>query len=167
MNPVFNSPVVCNAGPLIALARIEIAWLPFRLFPEVVVPEEVREELFVLDSPDRTHLAEVLKDARIHPRQTFPDRMLVAELDSGEAAVIAAAVLPGHPSVILDERKARRIATRVYGLEVKGSCGLLVEAKARGQIEKVRPYLEGMVHGGYFISPSLMAACLAAAGERD
>lgn len=167
MNPMFNSPVVCNAGPLIALARVEIAWLPFRLFPLVIVPEEVKEELFVLESPDRTHLTEVLKEARIHPRQSPPDRLLLAELDCGEAAVIAAAVQLGHPSVILDERKARRIATRVYCLEVKGSCGLLVEAKARGHIEKVRPYLEGMIHGGYFIGPHLMAACLAAAGEQE
>ncbi len=79
--------------------------------------------------------------------------------------MIAAALQLGHPSVILDERKARRVATRVYGLQVKGSSGLLVEAKARGLIEKVRPYLDGMIQGGYFLGPKLVEACLAAAGE--
>ncbi len=166
MNSMFASPVVCNTGPLIALARVEIAWLPFRLFPEVIIPEEVREELFVRESPDQAHLTEVLKEARIHPRQQKPDRLLLAELDSGEAAVIAAAVQLGLPSVILDERKARRVATHVYGLQVKGSSGLLVDAKARGLIKTVRPYLDGMIQGGYFIGPNLMAACLAAAGEQ-
>jgi len=70
MNTIFRSPVVCNTGPLIGLARIEMAWLPFRLFPEVVVPEEVRQELLVRASPDRQQLAEALAQARIHPCQT-------------------------------------------------------------------------------------------------
>lgn len=165
MNPLFATPAVCNTGPLIALARVELAGLPFQLFPEVVIPEEVREELFVRESPDQMHLAEAMKCARIHPRQSEPDRLLLAELDVGEAAVIATAVLLGYPTVILDERKARRIASHVYGLQVKGSSGLLVEAKARGLIEKVRPYLDGMIQGGYYIGPNLFAACLSAAGE--
>lgn len=49
MNPIFTAPVVCNAGPLIGLARVNLAWLPFRLFPEVIVPDEVRAELLVGD----------------------------------------------------------------------------------------------------------------------
>ena len=45
MNSVFLSPVVCNTGPLIGLARIHLEWLPFQMFPEVIVPDEVRQEL--------------------------------------------------------------------------------------------------------------------------
>lgn len=92
MNPAFLAPVVCNTGPLIGLARIHLEWLPFRMFSEVIVPEEVRQELLVKDSPDRQQLARVLEQARIHPRQIQPDRLLLAELDEGEAAVIAAAL---------------------------------------------------------------------------
>ena len=165
MNPIFMSPTVCNTGPLIGLARVEMAWLPFRLYAEVVVPEEVRQELLIRESPDLQQLEKVLSHARIQPLQERPERLLRAELDSGEAAVIATALQLGLPSVILDERKARRIASRVYGLEVKGTAGLLVEAKNRGLIESVRPCLEGMIQGGYFIGPNLVAACLAAAGE--
>jgi predicted nucleic acid-binding protein len=43
MKSVFLSRVVCNAGPLIGLARINLEALPFQLFPEVIVPEEVRQ----------------------------------------------------------------------------------------------------------------------------
>lgn len=165
MNTIFRSPVVCNTGPLIGLARIEMAWLPFRLFPEVVVPEEVRQELLVGASPDRQQLAEALAEAHIHPCQGLPDRLLRAELDIGEAAVISAALELGISAVIIDERKARRVASYVYGLQVKGTAGLLVEAKNRGMIETVRPYLDGMIQGGYFLGPNLVAACLNAAGE--
>jgi len=165
LSPIFTAPVVCNAGPLIGLARIDLAWLPFRLFPEVIVPEEVRRELLVRDSPDHSQLKEALEQARIHPGQTGQDLLLQAELDSGEAAVIAVALQLGLTTVLLDEKKARRIATHAYGLTVKGTAGLLVEAKNRGLIETVRPCLEGMIRGGYFLGPKLVAACLAAAGE--
>jgi len=159
------SPAVCNASPLIGLARVDMAWLPFRLFPEVVVPEEVRQELLVKESPDRQQLDKVLEQARIHPCQGQPNRLLCAELDSGEAAVISAALQLGLSCVIFDERKARRVASHVYGFQVKGTAGLLVEAKNRGMIETVRPYLTGMIQGGYFLGPNLVATCLAAAGE--
>jgi hypothetical protein len=86
-------------------------------------------------------------------------------LDTGEAAVISTALELGPSSVILDERKARRIASHVYGFQVKGTAGLLVEAKNRGMIETVRPYLIGMIQGGYFLGPNLVAACMVAAGE--
>jgi predicted nucleic acid-binding protein len=86
-------------------------------------------------------------------------------LDEGEASVISAAVRLGLSTVILDERKARRVASSVYGLHTKGTAGLLVEAKNRRMIESVRPHLEGMIQHGYFLGPNLVAACLAAAGE--
>lgn len=159
------TPVVCNTGPLIGLARVQLADLPWQLFSEVIVPEEVREELLATDSPDRIQIEKVLKKATVHPRQTTPDPLLRAELDSGEAAVISAALQLGLSSLILDERKARRVATQVYGLQVKGTAGLLVEAKNRGLIDAVRPRLDGMIQGGYFLGPKLLEACLAAAGE--
>ncbi len=165
MNPTFSQPVVCNTGPLIGLARINLEWLPFQMFPEVIVPDEVCNELLNNDSPDREQLARALKQAKIHPFQGQADRLLLAELDAGEAAVILAALKLGVSTVLLDERKARRIAARVYGLRVKGTAGLLVEAKNRGLIAAVRPCLEAMVEGGYFLGPSLIAACLVAAGE--
>jgi hypothetical protein len=165
MSFLFTSPVVCNTGPIIGLARVQMEDLPSRLFPEVIVPEEVRDELLVSDSPDRAEIEAMLGSVRIHPRQPKPDLLLQAELDSGEAAVISAAISLGLPSVVLDERKARRVASQIYGLQVKGTAGLLIEAKSRGMIDAVRPYLEGMIEGGYFLGPALVAACLTAAGE--
>lgn len=165
MNPIFAAPAVCNAGPLIGLARVDLESLPFRLFPGVIIPEEVRSEILVGDSPDHPQLALVLKTARIHPPAANPNPLLQAELDSGEAAVISAALELGLSAVVLDEKKARRIAAHAYGLNVKGTAGLLVEAKRQGLIGSVKPYLEGMIQGGYFLGPGLVDACLAAAGE--
>lgn len=165
MSSFFSSAAVCNTGPLIGLARVQMAQLPLLLFPEVIVPEEVRQELMATDSPDHIQLEKMLERARVLPPQAKPDPLLQAELDVGEAAVISVAQQRGLSSVILDERKARRVASQVYGLQVKGTAGLLLEAKSRGLIESVGPYLEGMIRGGYFLGPRLVAACLAAAKE--
>ena len=165
MNPIFDAPVVCNAGPLIGLARVNLAWLPFRLFPEVIVPEEVRVELLVKDSPDRIQLIKALEEARIYQCLGNPDPLLNAELDTGEAAVIATALELGLSAVVLDEKKARRIAAHIYNLSVKGTAGLLVEAKRRNLIQAVKPCLDGMIQGGYFLGPNLVSSCLDAAGE--
>jgi len=48
---------------------------------------------------------------------------------------------------------------------VKGTGGLLVDAKKEGIISHVAPYLDGMIQAGYFLGDSLVKACLLAAGE--
>ena len=165
MSSFFSSAAVCNTGPLIGLARVQLERLPLQLFPEVIVPEEVRRELMATDSPDRIQLERMLEGARVLPPQAKPNPLLQTELDTGEAAVISAAQQLGLSTVILDERKARRVASQVYGLQLKGTAGLLLEAKRLGLIESVGSYLDGMIRGGYFLGPRLVAACLAAAKE--
>lgn len=142
-----------------------MAELPFQLFPKVYVPEEVADELLVADSPDASDMRSVLIRAEVIPARPDIEPLLVAELDRGEAAVIAAATTLEVGSVVIDERKARRIASTVYGLTVRGTAGLLLEGKRRGLIPAVRPCLEGMISGGYFISNAVVAACVNAAGE--
>jgi hypothetical protein len=43
--------------------------------------------------------------------------------------------------VVIDEKRGRRIADQVYGLPVKGTAGLLVEAHRRGLLNDVRTTL--------------------------
>ena len=81
-----------------------MAWLPFSLFPKVIVPDEVRRELLVRDNGDRDQIEQVLKLAQAHDCMIAPDPLLLAELDAGEASVIAAALKLGISAVIIDER---------------------------------------------------------------
>jgi predicted nucleic acid-binding protein len=157
--------VVCNTGPLIGLAQVGLEMLPFQLYPEVVLPSTVRDELLAKPTRDQGKLIAALKHATIYQCKNPPDALLVAELDDGEAEVINAAHELGLTNVLIDERKARRIASRIYQLHVKGTAGLLVDAKKEGIIPRVAPYLDGMIQAGYFLGPSLVEACLKAANE--
>jgi len=58
-----------------------------------------------------------------------------------------------------------RIAQHVYGLPVKGTAGILVEAQRQGLISGVRPRLLELRTAGYFIADSVIAAACQAAGE--
>jgi uncharacterized protein len=161
----FTRTVVCNTGPLLALSRVGQVGLLARLFPEVIVPMEVIEELLQTPHGDVAILRRELAQFRQLTTPAEPDPLLSAQLDAGEAAVLATAMKLGHLPVLLDERKGRRIATHVYHLPLVGTGGLLVAAKQRGLIPQVRPLLDGMVAAGYHLGPILIAECLRRAKE--
>lgn len=71
----------------------------------------------------------------------------------------------GARLVILDDRKARRIAEQAYRLPVKGSAAVLVDARKAGLVKEVRPLLKLMVEKGYFLSERLCERACFEAGE--
>ena len=64
---------------------------------------------------------------------------------------------------IIDEKRGRRIAQQIYGLPVKGTAGLLVEAHRRGLLDDVRVTLLSLKEAGYFLSDAVIEAACAAA----
>jgi uncharacterized protein len=157
--------VVCNSGPLIGLAGIGQLELLAELYSRVLIPEAVRLE--ILGSQRFTHQAAVLSPAWLEVRRVArgPDPLLQSELGKGEAEVIALAREVRSERVLIDERKGRRIAAMVYGLNVTGTGGILVAGKRVGLVPAVRPLLAAMKQNGYFLAEGLVAAICHAAGE--
>jgi len=157
---------VINAGPLVALSLLDQLNLLPALFNECWVPQTVFNEVAVagIGKPGAKslHGADWLARVRVSP---IPDPLLVMELDVGEAEVISLARQLSPCMAIIDERRGRRIAQHVYGLPVKGTAGILVEAQRRGLISGVRPRLLELRTAGYFIADSVIAAACQAAGE--
>lgn len=92
-----------------------------------------------------------------------PGPLVGGGLDPGEASVIALARTLLPCLAIIDERRGRRIAQQIYGLPVKGTAGLLVEARRRGFVGELRPMLDQLKAAGYFLADSVIdAACQAA-----
>lgn len=134
--------VVVNSGPLIALSLIgQLDLLP-TLYSECWVPQTVFNEVSVagIGKPGGSSLQTAEWQSRIKPG-IKPDPLLVVDLDAGEAEVISLALKLSPCMAIIDERRGRRIARHVYGLSVKGTAGVLVEAHRRGIIPRVRPLL--------------------------
>ena len=164
MADFFAHPIVCNTGPLIALSRTNLGHLLPKLFTRVITTQTVVAELTAKDAGDASAVRQTLAHVEVVSTST-PDPLLVTELDAGEASVIQAARDHGITGVLIDERRARRIAAEAYHLEVRGTCAVLLRAKREGLLPSIKPVLETLVSNGYFIGPQLMMECLRQAGE--
>lgn len=161
-----DGPVVTNSGPLIALASVGQLDLLHGLYSEVLVPEAVWRE--VTEAGAGRPGARELTLASWTTRTVLdppPDRLLTEELGAGEAEAIALAVRREARLLLIDDRRARRVAELAYGLRVKGVAGIVVAAKHKGLIATVRPLLEVMQVRGYYLSPRLINRACIEAGE--
>jgi hypothetical protein len=88
---------------------------------------------------------------KVQKLQTSLSPALRGILDVGEASVIQLASDIKTDFVLIDERKARKIARSMYGLKVIGTARILVEAKKRGMVETMKDLLDEMRAAGYWI----------------
>ena len=155
---------VINSGPLVALSLAGRLDLLPALFGEFWIPDLVFSEVAIagLGRPGADALTDERWTSHVCPSPE-PDPLLIAELDPGEAAVIALARSLTPCLAIIDEKRGRKIAHQVYGLPVKGTAGLLVEAYRRGLLSDVRATLLDLKRAGYFLSEAVIEAACAAA----
>ncbi|MCY4028959.1 MAG: DUF3368 domain-containing protein [Acidobacteria bacterium] len=161
-------PVVSDTGPLIALARAQRLDLLRRLYRRVVVPPAVRDELAIgSDRPGAQRLADALSAGWLSVGSLVSDLATIELrqlLDPGEAEAIALAEQLDARFLVIDDAAGRRIARR-RGVTVMGVAGVLLSAKAGGTLVAVKPVLVEMASAGYHLSPRLVSAVLARAGE--
>ena len=161
--------IVCDASPLIVIAKTGLIPVLNRMADEVIVPETVHSEATIdLTLPGGEAIRAAVKAGHIQVRpgivrpDSDPDEEL-SGLDAGERAAIHLAHALQCP-VLMDERRGRRAARR-RGLTVIGSAGLLLQAKERGLIPALAPILERWRQSGYFLSATLVKEVLERAGE--
>lgn len=157
-------PVILNNTPLVALWQIECWDILRELFGEVLIPAAVHAEFLAVDAVSRN---EALARANWINVATLADAKLAlvfTSLDTGEAEVLALALETGARLVVLDERKARRMAYRL-GLPLTGTIGVILLAKQRGLINRIGPLLEQLIENGLFVDSELVAEALRLADE--
>lgn len=162
-----NGKAICNTGPIIALSMIDRIDILRHVFEFIAVPEEVHSEILE-GGATNAGLANYRKAQwiKVVALSSPVDPLLRTSLDPGEAAVIGLARELNAHVVVVDERKARKIARTVYGLHVIGSARVLVEAKRRGLLDNIGSELQTMRDGGYWIGDSIVDAALKKGGER-
>lgn len=157
-----KAQIVINASPLIAFARMGaldiIGQLPF----DFVCPQQVKDELD--EGAARGYVAIAPAWLRVMPLSSPMSPLILASLDSGEAAVIQLALEQSVIQVCLDELKGRRAASAA-GLRVIGSLGMIIRAKTLGLISEARPLIEKAMSEGIFYHPNLVQQVLNALGE--
>ena len=164
--------VIADAGPLIALARIEALYLLRQLFGRVCITTTVRDEILPAKAAfaDADLLVRTLAEGWIDvvevPQADY--RPLNPGVDAGEASSIQVANRwreAGDAVLLMMEDRAGRLEAKSRGLALIGSAAVIGLAKTEGLVSAARPLLEQMVAAGYFIGPSVVSAVLADIGE--
>jgi len=90
---------------------------------------------------------------------------LQQELDAGEAEAIVLALETRAELLLMDEHLGRETA-RHLGLRHTGLIGVLIEAKRKGLISKVKPHLDALRDvAGFRVSDALYRRVLQDEGE--
>ncbi|MBZ0118388.1 MAG: DUF3368 domain-containing protein [Sandaracinaceae bacterium] len=154
---------VIDSSVVIALVAVDQLHLLDAFFSEVRVPLEVYQHELAAKraakEPDELRrLSRITMELHVHP---VPDA--ASMLGRGEQQAIAAAL--AHDAMLLvDERRARRVAQELH-IEVRGTLGILLEGKRRGLIPLVGPFVAELLRGGFRLSDDLVRSVLQAAGE--
>jgi len=146
--------VVTNTTCLIGLERIGRLELLPQVFPVVFAPRAVQAEIGMTVSWLQVT---VVKNLAVVAA-------LRTQMDIGEAEVLALAIELGNVVVILDDKKARRVASQV-GLSVIGTVGMLLRAKRQGIIPEIKPLLQALDEANFRLADALRQNALRLAGE--
>lgn len=92
--------------------------------------------------------------------------ILETQIDKGEASAIALAKESDDPLLILDDRKARKVADKLK-LKITGTLGVIHKAKQMGVIKMVKPFLDKMLFTDFRISDSIIKEMLKLNNEEE
>ena len=155
--------IVSNASPLIFLAKI--GKLDLLEDYEVIIAEQVHEEILqggLSGREDSYKIESLVKSNKIKVEEININKELDKQsLGAGEKAAISLAIAKKINLILLDERKARRIA-KFYKLNPRGTIGILFEALKKNKITKkeFRELIQKLIKEGYRISEDIIMELL-------
>jgi predicted nucleic acid-binding protein len=169
--PESRDLVLTNAGPLIALGKLNRLTLLTELYGTILVPEAVYQEVVTEGSQRGFHDAFTVRlFLSLHSATIvhLSDEVVEAysppvTLGRGERELLALSQRQPNPLVLLDDETARQEARRL-GLRSKGTVGVLVQSFRTGllprrEIELLLTEISG--RGDIWISPRLCQQVLA------
>jgi predicted nucleic acid-binding protein len=127
-----------------------------RLYGIIVVPTAVANECGSALFPAWIQVMPVQNSALV--------QALRLQLGAGESEAIALAVENGAERLILDDKKARRIAQQ-FALPLSGTLAVVLSAKEQGIIPAVQPVFDDLLASGFRVSDALLKVALRMAGE--
>lgn len=147
--------VIADTSCFILLDKIKELSLLQKVFGQIITTREIANE-FGKDFPDWVEVKEITD---LHYLA-----VLELEIDKGEASAITLAIEFDSSLLIIDDRKGRKLAERL-GLNYTGTLGVLLRAKERRIIPKIKPILEKIQLTNFRFSTIVFNEILQIAGE--
>lgn len=147
--------VIADSTCLIVLSKIGSLELLHQTYGTIIITPEIHEEF-----------AEELRSwIRVVDLAIMNVPRMPSSLGRGEKSAIHLAYNSADSSIlILDDWNARTFAAKL-GLDIIGTMGVLLEAKALGTIESVSPFIEKIRNTNFYLDDELVAKVLHLADE--
>ncbi len=142
--------VISDTSTLIIFQKIEEFDLLNKVYGDLLTTPEIAEE-YGEELPDWIKI----KAASDKKYQEFVE----TQVDRGEASAIALAKEYENVLLILDDLRARKLANRL-NLKVTGALGIIVKAKQKGLVEKVKPLLDKLLLTNFRVSEKIIEEVL-------
>lgn len=160
--------VVADSGPLISLASIALLNVFRSLFDTLHIPQAVYQEVVIAGrgraGSDDVERSKWIERHTIRNTRDVEKFMADDGLDNGESEAIVLAKEMKAGLVILDDRTARKCASR-QKIPIIGTAGVLLLAKEDHVIRSVKSPLDDLRRCGFYLSHSSYRKILVAAGE--
>ena len=160
--------VIADAGPLIALSRIDQLQLLQQLFQEVVITEIIRDEVLInehclgKEALEKAINAQWINVKKVNLKTWQP---LNPGVDAGErSAIFLATQAPKSTLLIMDDQVGRAEA-RYQKLAVIGTAAVIGMAKEQELIDSAKTVLHELRDAGYYIGDAIIQTVLKDIGE--
>jgi predicted nucleic acid-binding protein len=147
--------IISDTSCLILLSKIDQLHLLRGLYQKIIITPTIQRE-FGVEVPEWIEV--------VAPKDKALIKTLGKFVDEGEASAFALAFEIGNCVLILDDRKARKLA-KSLGFKLSGTLAILLEAKERGLLKSIRPVLDDLIRNDFRISQTLVSGILKQAGE--
>ncbi len=149
--------VIADAGPLLALAKLDCLHLLEQLFGTVLIPEAVQRECLAKSGEDSQRIQQAIDSQRLQviPSDAVSARVLPRSLGDGEKEAICLAIQHEHSLLIVDDQLARRQAAKL-GLTFIGLVRLLAIAEQKGLLDSAEQAVETVRLAGYRVSLKIL-----------
>ena len=150
--------MICNATPLICLAKINQLELLKKLFGYIIIPQSVKEEVLIEDKPGYFIINDAIKKSWIKVDE--PKEEINLGLGKGETSAINLAK-ERKDKLIIDDAAAIKSA-KIFNIHIIRSTTVIFMAVEKKIINKKQAIslINKLLEIGYYISPRYYSAIL-------
>ena len=150
-----HKTIISDTSCFIILTNIGELELLHKLYEEILTTVDIATE-YGETLPEWINIV-IVKDK-------YRQQLLEMQIDKGESSAIALALETPDSTIILDDYKARKIASQL-GLIFTGTIGVIIKAKLNGIIPSIRPLLEKIKQTDFRLSTEIELQALKEANE--
>lgn len=155
--------VIADAGPLIALSRIDKLDLLQQLFQNITITNTVRDEILENDHcKGKVSVVKAINSGWIEVREIDIKgwKTINSGVDEGEASAIFLARQAPESTLLIIDDQAGRAEAKYQKITIIGTAAVIGMAKMQGYVLSAKDILFALCETGYYIGDAIIETVL-------